>query len=1089
MMHHFGRFCGNFYALMALAVVLMLALPGFGIGHLQAQGASASIQGSVTDASGAAIADAAIQVRNLGTGVTQNTTSNAQGRYQIPDLGIGDYEIQATKTGFSTAVRRGITLTVGGQSVVDFAMQVGQQTQTVTVEAQASTVEVTNASVGGLIGGQQMSDLPINGRNFESLLSLTAGVQTVNTMAPNARQGRANVYSTAGARPEGYTLMMDDEVIDNFFRRGMGTITGSSLGMEAMAEFQMLTNTYGAQFGGNGAVMNAVSKSGTNGFHGSAYGYLRNSATDARGFFDNVVKSGATSASAPPFRRFQPGGSIGGPLKKDKMFFFFNYEGIWQLQEITKIAFVPDAAHRTPAATLLASNPTTYNAIVDTLALYPLPTSATTAQAAAGIGQVSVLGDNIAHENYILGRYDYNISAKDSLFVRYFYDKQHVIDPYAGGNGSAAGGYLPYWPERDEGRNHFLNTEWRRVISPTLLNTARLSFSRPNTGDYQVNSFPALQQVFPGAGRPDADVGITGLTTLGQSFFVPAVDIQNRFTEADDIVWVKGRHTVHIGASVQRVDSNVFYPFRSGSVWSFTGGISQFLTGTAGANGVTGVPASQGSCQTLINTNCYTNRDYRETDFTPYIQDDWKVNAKLTLNLGVRYEFASNPIEIHNALYTVTNYSTNTTLINVPNATASNPNKNNWDPRFGFAYDVFADHKTALRGGWAITHSPIFTAQYNPQYTAVTPWPSFTQNNPTYPNINFSTVSNTISPGFDYYVNKAPYLMQYNLNIQRQLMEGTTLTVGYVGSHGVDMLTQQERNPPAYTITNGVYNFRNAAGTALNPRQNPNFSTLLMATTGTTSRYDSLQVSLNRRMTRNLQFQIAYTWSNCIDDGSSPLGSISGGNTSSNYENPYLRDPIDKGPCYFNADSTLRVNGVYNLPFRGNAFVQGWQLSGLVTQNTGLPFSPYIGADTIGWAGSSNARPNYVSGCQLQVDTPTQWFNPACYSIPAPGTLGTAGRDSIWGPGLAEVDFSLSKETKISKISENFRLQIRVDAFNIFNHPQFGQPGNSVFSAAPISATTGQYTSVTNNGAAGVITTLAGNTAARQFQFGLKILF
>ena len=238
------------------------------------------------------------------------------------------------------------------------------------------------------------------------------------------------------------------------------------------------------------------------------------------------------------------------------------------------------------------------------------------------------------------------------------------------------------------------------------------------------------------------------------------------------------------------------------------------------------------------------------------------------MNIGLRYEFASNPVALHNDLYTVTNYLTNTTLVNVPHATASNPNKDNWDPRFGFAYDVFSDHKTALRGGWAITHSPIFTANYNADYTAVTPWPGFVQNSPTYPNINFASVSNSISPGFDYYVHKAPYLMQYNLNIEHQISEGTMLTVGYVGSHGVDMLSEQERNPPAYTINAaGQYDFRNAAGTALNPRLNPNFSTLLMATTGTTSRYDSLQVSLNRRLTRNLQFQVAYTWSNCIDDG------------------------------------------------------------------------------------------------------------------------------------------------------------------------------------------------------------------------------
>jgi len=1074
--------------------IALLMLTGPAAHRLNAQGSAATILGTVTDSSGAAIPDAAVKVRNVATDITQSTTSNAQGRFVVPDLGIGDYDVQATKLGFATMVHKGVTVTVGSQNVVDFALAVGQQSQTVTVEGQLSQVEVTNAALGSLIGGQQMSNLPINGRNFESLIMLSPGVQTVNTMAPNARQGRANVFSAAGARPEGFVLLMDDEVIDNFFRRGMGTITGSSLGMEAMAEFQTLTNTYGAQFGGNGAVMNAVSKSGTNQIHGSAYYFIRNSALDARGFFDNYVPPGSTTAPVPAFRRSQPGGSVGGPIKKDKAFFFVNYEGIAQLQGQTRSAVVPDANHRTPAASLLASNPTTYNAIVSTLAIYPLPTY--NLNPAAGTGFATVLGNNIAHENYILTRMDYTLNTKDSVFLRYFYDKQHVIDPYSGGNGSAAAGFLPYWPERDEGMNHFANLEWRRIISPSLLNTARVSFSRPNTGDYAVNSFPALQSVFPGAGRPDADVGITGLTTLGQSFFVPAVDIQNRFTEADDIVWTRGAHTLHLGASVQRVDSNVFYPFRSGSVWSFTGGLAQFLTGTAGANGVTGTPTSQAVCMTLIGVNCYTNRDYRETDFTPYIQDDWKVSSRLTLNLGLRYEYATNAHEIHNALYTVTNYLTNTTLVNVPNANATNPNNKNWDPRFGFAYDVFADHKTALRGGFAITHSPIFVAQYNPQYTAVTPWPGFVQNNPVYPNINFNSVSNSISPGFDYFINKAPYLIQYNLNVQRELMPGTVLTVGYVGSHGVDMLTEQERNPPSYTIdAAGVYHFAtvpssgaNAGKIVLNPRINSKFSTLLMATTGTTSRYDSLQASINRRMNRNVQFQVAYTFSKCIDDGSSPLGSISGGNTSSLYENPYNR-ANDRGLCYFNAKSTLRINSVVSLPFRGNAFVEGWQLSGIVTQNTGLPFSPYAGSDIVGYAGSGNPRPNVVPGCQVNVGAVTRWFNPACYSVPAPGTLGNAGRDTIIGPGLAQVDFAVFKDTKVSKISESFRVQFRAEFFNLFNHPQFGQPGNAMWSSYTISPVTGLVTSAVPNASAGVISTLAGNTASRQLQFGLKFIF
>src|ERR1700680_4909147 len=289
-------------ALAALLIIHGSARENF----LSAQVSTATILGTVTDASGAAIAEAAIQVKNAGTGVTQTSTTDAAGRFNVPDLGIGDYEVQASKTGFSTVVHRGITLSIGSQSVVDFSLPVGQQTQTVTVEGQVSQVETTNAALSSLISTQQMTQLPLNGRNFEQLIFLSPGVSLVNTMAPNARQGRAAVPSAAGARPEGYVILQDDESINNFFNRGIGTITGTSIGMEGMAEFQTLTNTYGAQFGGNGAVVNAVSKTGTNSFHGSAYAFLRNSALDARGFFDQ---------SLIPFRRFQPGASLGGPIK------------------------------------------------------------------------------------------------------------------------------------------------------------------------------------------------------------------------------------------------------------------------------------------------------------------------------------------------------------------------------------------------------------------------------------------------------------------------------------------------------------------------------------------------------------------------------------------------------------------------------------------------------------------------------------------------------------------------------------------------------------------------------------------------------
>src|SRR5579864_8481535 len=392
----------NVYRTFVCTLALLLAIGDAAVVRLAAQAATATIQGTVTDASGAAVPDAMVQLRNINTGVTQTTTSNGQGRFVVPDLAVGEYEVQASKTGFSTVVRRGITLTVGAQSVVDFSLPVGQQSQTVTVEGQASTVETTNATVGQLTDQKQMRDLPLNGRNFEQLILLTPGVQTIqsNGFVSSGFQGRAPEYSVAGSRPTGQAILLDDENLQNFWNKGMGSVSGSSLGVEAIGEFQTLTNTYGAQFGGNGAVINAVSKSGTNGFHGSAFDFLRNSALDARDYF-------STRNTPPAFRRNQYGGSLGGPVKKDKAFFFVDYEGTRQLLEENKVATVPAC----PAAcTITATNPVSRRAIANVLQVFPTPTTLI----GGGQGLAATYGNQIVHEDYVLSRFDYTLSSKDS---------------------------------------------------------------------------------------------------------------------------------------------------------------------------------------------------------------------------------------------------------------------------------------------------------------------------------------------------------------------------------------------------------------------------------------------------------------------------------------------------------------------------------------------------------------------------------------------------------------------------------------------------------------------------------------------------
>src|SRR5229473_6773990 len=343
--------------LMCVLMVVLLATMGVGITRLAAQAATATLQGTITDPSGAAVPDVKISVKNTGTGAAQDGASNSQGRYTLPNLSVGIYDVEASKTGFQSAVRRGVTLNVGAEVVLDFSIQVGQQTQSVTVEGTASTVETTQATVGNLTDQRQMRDLPLNGRNFEQLIQITPGVVVMsgNSFLTSGFQGRAPQYSIAGSRPTGQAILLDDENLQNYWNKGMGSVAGSSLGVEAIAEFQTLTNAYGAQFGGNGSVINAVSRSGTNSFHGSAFDFLRNSVLDARDFF-------STKSSPPAFRRNQFGGSVGGPVKKDKAFFFVDYEGIRQLFEENKVATVPNCPS---ACTITATNPVTRQAIAN----------------------------------------------------------------------------------------------------------------------------------------------------------------------------------------------------------------------------------------------------------------------------------------------------------------------------------------------------------------------------------------------------------------------------------------------------------------------------------------------------------------------------------------------------------------------------------------------------------------------------------------------------------------------------------------------------------------------------------------------------
>ena len=914
---------------------------------------------------------------------------------------------------------------------------------------------------------------------------------------------------------------MDDQDLNNFWNNGPGAGgLGTALGVDAIAEFQTLTNTYSAQFGGNGAVINASSRSGTNGFHGSAFDFLRNNKLEARNFFDNTP-------SAPPFRRNQFGGSIGGPIKKDKIFFFANYEGLRSTQILTNIVTVPDeCAHQFLTSTAavgvcgapVAQNGTPYatnlavrKAIQSAMALYP--NSAFNELLAggnpSGTGQAFAVNPNIGNENYGLARVDYTLSDKDSLFVRYIAD-------YATRNFTTG---IPYWPETDTTRDNFVSVEERRIISARLVNLAHVGFSR-TWEDANVSGSPVvngvtgnvlsgagvlagvtvtpgtiatagnhpLQFFGTGAGREDGNIAtFSGVSAPGASTTLPFYLVPNKFQMGDDVIWTSGAHSIKVGANATRLRENTWAPFDVGGVWTFPS-LTAFEQGS---------PSQvQGQVSDLQNPTADATKDYRYWVFNFYAEDQWKLSSKLTLNVGIRYSPTTTIGETRHLMYNLLNPPFGQ-YVPVTQESGKNPSLRNWDPRLGLAFDPFSDHKTSIRASFGMFHNVLYSRDLN--YWLQPPFLTATQTSAQgliYPNL-FSNVpagSGTISVptngslsvtnGDFYGVDSTPYQMQWNFNIQREVAPNTVATIGYIGSRNLHMFAQEDFNPPTACLAagqgcffNGRPTFASATGVP-NVRVNPQYNSLQLADNLSNSSYHALQASVNRRFSNSWQAQVSYTYSKSIDDGSGTYGLDGGGLAS----NP-LSVSADRGLSNFNRTNNFRVSGIYAVPFKVKGFVgqvvNGWQLTGVFTYLSGAPVNPTSATNRVFTGTGQNAgRPDVIAGCDLYSGFQQLhglWFNPACYALQPVGTYGDAGRDSIIGPNLWNLDDSLTKDWKVTKISEQFAVQFRAEAFNILNHPSFQNPSGVIFAGAAINASAGHIT--------------ATNSSPRQVQLALKITF
>ena len=634
---------------------------------------------------------------------------------------------------------------------------------------------------------------------------------------------------------------------------GNGTganLVGTTLGVDGIAEFEVLTNTYTAQYGGNGAVVNAAIRSGTNNYHGSAYEYARNSAMDARNFFDPTT-------GTLPFSRNQFGGTFGGPIKKNKSFFFGNYEGLWQSLTVPVTTIVPDQNFRNgllpcTQAFGVACDPTTNLAnvgvnpsIASYLSTFPIPNGS---ELGSGSAFNTTPLSQPLHENYGVVRVDHNLSSSDSLFGSYEFDAAKLT---ALPN--------PVITDDDTQRNQYLTFEERKVISPTILNVGHFSYVRSNI-DVQTRYNPNLL-VVPGSGI-QGNIGVLGLNSIGGND--TAKELVNRFTFRDQLSWVKGRHTVQ----ARHGSGQALHPRRHSHCERRECRVSPAGPESAFQAFLQNQPFVFVGVPTDANNS---TRDMRHTNLSPYIQDKFQVNRRFVVNLGLRYDFETNPVEKHNLLYNLINPATDTGFTHVSQAFAHNVTKWNFEPRVGFAWDVYGNGKTSLRGGFgAFADMPlemqvIIAYLFNPPVYNVT-------------EIVFPTIPDPFGSGTTvglpgggqqtaYNPKMNDYIMEYNLNLQHEVLPHTVLTLGYVGSRANHLFIGQETNPclPTQVLPDGTI-FRDPAQPC-NPT-NPNLSNIVDRFAVGTSNYNSLQVALDRGFGKNIQFRTAYTYSKCLDYGS-----------------------------------------------------------------------------------------------------------------------------------------------------------------------------------------------------------------------------
>jgi len=1114
--------------------------------NVHAQVAGGTISGTVTDSSGRVINNVQITITNVATGVTRDVSTNDEGFYSAPNLLPGIYEAKFSAKGFRTEERKGIELTVGASVGLDQTLRVGSLSETVVVQSELPAVQLSTSDLSAVVNATTVRELPLNGRSWTDLAELQPGVAAIHTQpdfsagTDRGNRGFGQQLTISGARPQQNNYRLDGVSLNDYANGAPGSVLGGSLGVDAIQEFSVITSNYEADYGKtSGGVVNAITRSGTNQIHGSAYEFLRNSKLDAKNYFDDPTMP------IPPFKRNQFGGTLGGPIVKNHTFFFADYEGIRQSKGITTVATVPSAAARggtlcsspDPGSTCTPTPVTVDPAAQAYFTFYHLPNQGAVAGSNGDLGIFTFAGQQVVNENFVTARVDHKFSQSDSLFGTYMYDKT----PYSSPDGLDNVEFTTLTARQ------FVAIEETHIFTPKFANSIRIG------GNHEaVNNNESLKAINPDAARTDLGVGGTAfagraasqvLFSGGISDFTGGVGGSptyfyhwNSIQGYDDAFFTKGTHSIRFGGAIERMLLNVVADTDPNGIWRFAD-LNGFLTNNP--------TKFQGGI-----ANTLSPRNLRQSIFGLYLQDDWRWKPNLTLNLGLRYEMSTVPSETSGKTANLRNISDllpvcGTLKYGGCSGTGlffNNPTLHNFEPRVGFAWDPFKNGKTAVRGGIGLFDVLPLPYQFILMTTQSAPFFSYTSiNGPgggTFYNFmgqNVNFPANTLRSTYVQHP-KRDYVVQWNFNVQQQITPSLAGMVAYVGSRGIHQpfkvdeadLVIPPLSPYGYlwpqVDINGNLTSGPNAGSA--PATiNPNFGSVRGLFYEGHSYYNALEAQLSKRMSHGFQVQGVFTWAKSMDTSSASVAGDTFGNSISSLDWFDLR--LSRGLSDFNVDKTLVVNGTWelgtpkSLPAPAQWALGGWELGLIFTASGGVPFTATwgTGSDPQYTLSSDDwAFPNRLggSGCKTLTNpgNPINYIKTNCFAVPTwPGDMnswaancdlfppnaqpssgppfaapfpqcfnlrGNAGRNTLIGPGVTSLDFSLFKNNYIKSISERFNIQFRAELFNILNHPNFAPPIQGV--NTDIFDGTG-----TPNPTAGLLTKTT--TTAREIQFALKVIF